>query len=216
MGPAGVSETIQVVGRCPPFVQTAQVATNFSQELISTLPTARARRGDDDGAVGHAERPGGDGSFRYRAPVLREPVPGQRRDGQREPARPGLRPVHRGRHPGARWRRPASRPSMAASAAASSTSSPSPAATTSAAPSATRCNNDNWRTMTPFEEPKADVDGADLRVHRRRPGDARPPVVLHGRPPAEAGERGRPSSPASRIPSSTTSSASSSRAPTRR
>ena len=33
-------------------------------------------------------------------PVVREPVHGQRRGGQREPARPGARSLHRGRHPG--------------------------------------------------------------------------------------------------------------------
>ncbi len=32
--------------------------------------------------------------------LVREPEPGQRRRGQREPARPGAEPVHRGRHPG--------------------------------------------------------------------------------------------------------------------
>jgi hypothetical protein len=42
MGPAAVSETVQVVGRSADVLtQTAQVATNFSQELIESLPTNR-------------------------------------------------------------------------------------------------------------------------------------------------------------------------------
>ncbi len=42
MGPAAVTETVEVVGRSADvFVATAQVATNFNQQLISDLPTAR-------------------------------------------------------------------------------------------------------------------------------------------------------------------------------
>jgi outer membrane receptor for ferrienterochelin and colicin len=42
MGVAAVSETVQVVGRSAEvFTSTAQVATNFSQELVANLPTAR-------------------------------------------------------------------------------------------------------------------------------------------------------------------------------
>jgi outer membrane receptor protein involved in Fe transport len=42
MGPAAVSETVQVVGRAADVLtNTAQVATNFTQELITNLPTAR-------------------------------------------------------------------------------------------------------------------------------------------------------------------------------
>jgi outer membrane receptor for ferrienterochelin and colicin len=45
MGPAALSETIQVVGRTADVLtETAQVATNFSQDLISTLPTTRDYR----------------------------------------------------------------------------------------------------------------------------------------------------------------------------
>ena len=43
MGLAGVTETVDVVGRAADVLtQTAQVATNFSQDLIATLPTNRA------------------------------------------------------------------------------------------------------------------------------------------------------------------------------
>ena len=42
MGPAPVTETVNVVGRAADVLtQTAQVATNFRQELIETLPTTR-------------------------------------------------------------------------------------------------------------------------------------------------------------------------------
>jgi len=42
MGPAAVTETVQVVGRSADvFVATAQVATNFNQAMIANLPTAR-------------------------------------------------------------------------------------------------------------------------------------------------------------------------------
>lgn len=42
LGPAAVSEEIQVVGRAADVLtNTAQVATNFSSELVSTLPTNR-------------------------------------------------------------------------------------------------------------------------------------------------------------------------------
>ena len=45
MGAAAVSETVQVVGRSADVLtETAQVATNFSQDLISTLPTNRDYR----------------------------------------------------------------------------------------------------------------------------------------------------------------------------
>jgi len=42
LGPAGVAESVEVVGRSAAvFVQTAQVATSFSQDLIAALPTNR-------------------------------------------------------------------------------------------------------------------------------------------------------------------------------
>jgi outer membrane receptor for ferrienterochelin and colicin len=42
MGPAAITETVNVSGRAPEVLtQTAQVATNFKQDLIATLPTNR-------------------------------------------------------------------------------------------------------------------------------------------------------------------------------
>jgi hypothetical protein len=41
MSPAGVNESVTVVGQAQPFVETAQVATNFKQDLMSILPSNR-------------------------------------------------------------------------------------------------------------------------------------------------------------------------------
>src|SRR5262245_7449616 len=41
MSPAAVSETVQVVAQAQPFVETAQVATNFKQEFMASLPSNR-------------------------------------------------------------------------------------------------------------------------------------------------------------------------------
>ena len=41
LGPAAVTETVEVVGRADVLMQTSQVATNFTQDLLSALPTTR-------------------------------------------------------------------------------------------------------------------------------------------------------------------------------
>ena len=41
LGPAALSETVQVVARADVFTGTAQVASNFTQELMEDLPTSR-------------------------------------------------------------------------------------------------------------------------------------------------------------------------------
>ena len=41
LGPAQVTEEVTVVGTSDPLLKTAQIATNFSQELIANLPTSR-------------------------------------------------------------------------------------------------------------------------------------------------------------------------------
>jgi hypothetical protein len=41
LSPAGVSVAVQVVGNAQPFVETAQVAVNFEQGLMATLPSNR-------------------------------------------------------------------------------------------------------------------------------------------------------------------------------
>ena len=119
---------------------------------------------------------------------------GQRRHRQREPARPGhTTSTSRTRSRRPPSPRPASRPSTAASAAASSTSSPSRAATCFSGSFRDTLNNDNWRTLTPFETTHDRhrsgahgaahrQDGPDLRVHARRADHEGPAVVLHRRP----------------------------------
>ena len=41
MSVGGVEETVNVIGRAGPFVDTATVATKFRQELMATLPSNR-------------------------------------------------------------------------------------------------------------------------------------------------------------------------------
>ncbi len=41
LAPAGVNVAVTVVGQAQPFVETAQVATNFKQDLMATLPSNR-------------------------------------------------------------------------------------------------------------------------------------------------------------------------------
>ena len=102
MGVAGVTEAVQVVGRAADVLtQTSQVATNFQQDAdvhaadaAVTLP-----RRDVDGARGASHRPERQLLGR-RLDVVRKPVHGERRGGQREPARPGRTTVHRGRAAG--------------------------------------------------------------------------------------------------------------------
>ena len=135
-----VTETVEVVGRSADvLLQTAQVATNFSAGTArDAADHARHQRGAAAGAGGSRDRPVRRLLDR-RLDVVREPVPGQRRDRQREPARPAATTcTSRTRFRRRRSRPPASRPSTAGSAAASSTSSPSRAATCSADRSATR------------------------------------------------------------------------------
>ena len=92
MGPAAITETVTVVGRSADvLVQTAQVATNFSQDLLSTLPTTR----DINAALllapsVHASGPLGGYSI-AGSMSLRESVSDQRRHRQREPSRAAVR-----------------------------------------------------------------------------------------------------------------------------
>ena len=140
MGPAAVTETVNVVGRAADVLtQTAQVATNFKQDLIATLPTNRdinaalllapaVHPTGPSGAYSIAGAMSFESLFLVNGVTVNENLRGQ-----------AYNLVHRGRR--FRKRRsppPASRPSSAASAAASSTSSRSRAATCSAARSATR------------------------------------------------------------------------------
>ena len=88
MQPAGVTESIQVVGRTDSALVTPAGSANYSATEIDTLATGRtiaaiaeARAGPDHE---HAERRSGDDFGRVR---LRQRVPGRRRRHQRQPVR---------------------------------------------------------------------------------------------------------------------------------
>jgi hypothetical protein len=85
LGPADVTEEVTVVGQSAEVLtQTAQVATNFKQELIASLPSNR-----DINAYLRCSRPvhpsSPNGASRSPARVVRQPVPRERRHGEREP-----------------------------------------------------------------------------------------------------------------------------------
>lgn len=64
LGPAQVTEEVTVVGTSDPLMKTSQIATNFSQELIANLPTARDLNSILMMAPGvHPTGPGGAFSF---------------------------------------------------------------------------------------------------------------------------------------------------------
>ena len=92
LGPAQVTEEITVAASsADALVKTAQIATNFSQELIATLPTSRDLNSILLMAPGvHPTGPAGSVLVR-RLGQLREPVPAERRQHQREHPRPGVR-----------------------------------------------------------------------------------------------------------------------------
>ena len=87
MSPGGVTEEVTVVGEAQPFVKTAQVATNFKQDLMSTLPSNRTI----DAVVLMAPVCPCDRSARrvlhFRRAVVREPLHAERRGHHREPSR---------------------------------------------------------------------------------------------------------------------------------
>ncbi len=192
MALAGVAEEIEVTGnletisqrlagRRPPTPSSWSTSCRSGRtirEIVDLAPGVHATGPAKSAETGHRQH------HDLRRALLREPVPGQRRGGQREPPRPAARPVHRGRHPGDHHRdSPASRPSTAASPAAWSTSSPSRAATSSRARFRTSFTNEDWESETPLgDRPRPDDDHPDLRGDPRRPDPARPPLVLPRRP----------------------------------
>ena len=133
MSPGGVSEAVTVVADAQPFVETAQVATNFKQDLMATLPSNRTIDAVLLMAPSvHATGPRGaftiDGAQSYEnlytlnGAVINENLAGR-----------DVSALHRGRPAGSHGRHaPACRPSTAASRAAWRTRSRSRAATRSA------------------------------------------------------------------------------------
>ena len=172
LGVAAVSETVNVVGSSADVLtQTAQVATNFKQDLIATLPTNR-----DINAtllLAPAVHPTGPERrvFDRRRDVVRDAVHGERRHRQREPARTGVQPLHRGRDPGddrrhgrhlggvrpLRRRRGQRHHEVGRQPFSGSFRD--------------TLNNDNWRTLTPFETTQIADDPAhtELRIDKTVP-----------------------------------------------
>ena len=170
IGLATVTETVEVVATAANVLaQTAQVATSFNQELVNTLPTnrdindlpvARAVRARDRPERQLLDR---------RVGVVREPVPGEWRDGERESARAGQRPLHRRRHPGddrvdrrhLRRVRPLRRRRRQRHHEVGRQR-------LSRAASARRCTTTSWRRLTPFEDAAiaADPNRRELRVDK--------------------------------------------------
>ena len=71
LAPAGVNVEVTVVGQAQPFVETAQVATNFKQDLMATLPSNRTIDAVSvDGACGSSDGP----ARRVHASTARSPT----------------------------------------------------------------------------------------------------------------------------------------------
>ena len=197
MAPASVTETVTVVGQAQPFVETAQVATNFKQDLMATLPSNRTLDAVLLMApVVHATGPRGaftiSGSQSYENLFTLE-----RRGHHGEPPRRAVHALHRGRAPGNDRRHGrASRPSTAGSRAAWPTPSRSPAGTCSAGRSGHRSPTTTGARSRPFESTqlianpapqlKLDKTVPDLRGARWAVREERAAVVLRRHPRAEA------------------------------
>ncbi len=190
MGLAGVAETVEVVGRAADVLtQTAQVATNFSQELIATLPTNRDINASLLLAPSvHPTGPSGDysiaGSMSYEnlfminGVTVNENLRGQAfnlyiEDAIQETtiATAGVSAEY-GRFGGGVVNMITKSGGNKFSGSFRDT-----------------LNNDNWRTLVPQahrrplrERHEARQDRADLRIHVRRADHAGPSVVLHRGP----------------------------------
>ena len=195
MGPAALSETIQVVGRSADVLtETAQVATNFSQELISTLPTNRDYRAvmlmapsvhptGPSGSFSVAGSMSFESLFMVNGVSVNENLRGQAQDLVIEDAVQETTVATAGIS--AEFGR------FGGGVVNVITKSGGNQFTGSFRDTLT---NDNWRALVPAPRRRsvcrrhqARRCRADLRVHGRRPGVSRPPVVLPRRPPADAG-----------------------------
>ena len=102
---SAVEEEIVVTGNAETISEGSTGSTTYDYaEVVGKLATNRDLEAALELAPGVSVtgpgRSDGTGRSASRAPVVREPVPGQRRGGQREPPRPAARPLHRGRHRG--------------------------------------------------------------------------------------------------------------------
>ena len=192
LGPAQITEEVTVAGSADTLTKTAQIATNFSQELIANLPTSRDLNSILLMAPGvHPDRAGGRVLLR-RLGQLREPVPPQRRQHQREHPRAGLRHGDRRRDPGndRRQRRRLRRVRPVQRRRGQHHHQVGRQPVLGQLPRVAQqrqvADADAVRDRAPGDDARAsDRQGRpDLRVHARRPGDARPALVLHVGPPA--------------------------------
>ena len=193
LGPAQVTEEVTVTGRsADTLTKTAQIATNFSQDLISQLPTSRDLNAILMMAPGvHPTGPAGafsfggsvsfENLFLLNGVSINENIRGQAFDTAIEDAIQETTVANGG--VSAEFGR------FSGGVVNIITKSGGNQFSGSFRES---LNNDDWRTLTPFENERlatnsgaADRQGrADRGVHARRAGDARSAVVLHVRPPA--------------------------------
>ena len=201
LGVGTLNETVNVVAQTADVLtQTAQVATNFKQDLISTLPTTRDINASLLLAPAvHPTGPSGAysiaGSMSFETLYM---VNGVER--QREPARPGVRPLHRRRdsgnqhrhlrHLGRIWplrRRRRQRDHQVGRQHLQRIVPREPEQRQVADADAVRRHTDRQRSGACRAARRQ--DGADARVHARRPGAEGSSVVLYRRTAADAGER---------------------------
>ena len=97
---AALAETVTVTRDGDDIAQTATIAAQFTRRRCSSSCRSAARYDAVLLAPGVNRNGPEQQHHDGRRAVLREPVPGQRRGREREPARAGAQPVHRGRDPG--------------------------------------------------------------------------------------------------------------------
>ena len=217
-----------VVGqRADVLTQTAQVATNFKQDLIASLPTNRdinaylllapaVHPSGPNGAYSIAGSASFDNLFLVNGVTVNENLRGQANDLYIEDAIQETTVATAGIS--AEYGRFSGGVVNVVTKSGGNSFSGSFRET---------LINDKWRTLTPFERPaiasdpahkelRVDNDRADPRVHPRRSDPQGSAVVLHVRPNADAdGRSAARRAPTSRIPTSGRPSGTRARAPTR-
>ena len=147
-----MSEVVTVVGDAQPFVETAQVATNFKQDLMATLPSNRTIDAVLLMAPAvHATGPRG--AFTINGALSYENLyTAERRGHHREPARaPRIRSTSRTRFRKSPSRPPACRPSTGGSAGGIASAVTKSGGNMFSGSLRTSFANDYWRSLTPFE-----------------------------------------------------------------
>ena len=189
MGVAGVSETVEVVGQSNLATQTSQVASNFRQDMISTLPTNRDLNASmllapsvtptgPSGAFSIAGSMSFETNFMVNGVVVNDNLRGTANTLYIEDAVQETNVMTSG--VSAEFGRFQGGVVNVVTKSGGNLFSGSFRDT---------LNNDNWRALTPCDlsdEQHAEdrQDGAGVRVRGRRPGGEGSAVVLHGRPSA--------------------------------